>query len=573
MTQAFSRASADIDTLWQVIKGKWDCIARSIFLYFVILNSLSLISQTLALCTILDGDRCTGVVYLFVVPVPIEDMPAIIGDAAYATTLLLSLLLLCRELTTCRTLGKTLNQTLHHAVAEIVCCSIQWYCDTVRILNQRQLETHVTLLPFGRFSLAFRFNVEMLGVNRLLLGISAGLGWIRFMRTTFTFSPHLGPKFRMVQRMLVGDVAQWLVMYLCFFCACQALLLGVMLYNGNVQRNSAGQNPAVDDGSQTQIVLYVAKLLFEMTVNPSTLLMEQAVGGWPGSWESTASLSGWLEVGFTWVCLMFWIILGNIVLMNLLIAMMGNTYVEQLQKAESEWRLSFCQLVLFQEATSGFFLPPLKAFDRRNRPQSHVRGKLDIRRPNGAKAQVECWFLHIELSTDAGEADQIEQAAWNEKQREAAKQRWTQEEDEDLSYAPLEVKITAVIDRKLLPMQTMLEKLCQVNGVEPVSNDPLPDGRRGSFSRMRHRPACLWANASLSKLLSSRSLHQPQTDDGAAVAVLNGAAGQIALFEERKATDRAGRVEELSIEELSGPDHDPVVTGSSTRRHEHPLSA
>eukprot|EP00964_Phaeocystis_antarctica_P017669 scaffold9778_cov72-Phaeocystis_antarctica.AAC.4 len=58
-------------------------------------------------------------------------MPAIIGDAAYATTLLLSLLLLCRELTTCRTLGKTLNQTLHHAVAEIVCCSIQWYCDTV----------------------------------------------------------------------------------------------------------------------------------------------------------------------------------------------------------------------------------------------------------------------------------------------------------------------------------------------------------------------------------------------------------------------------------------------------------
>ena len=132
LTRAYLCASADIDTLWQVVKAKWDCFASYIFLYFVMLNSVSLISQTLALCTILDGDRCTGVVYLFVVPVPIEDMPSIIGDAAYATTLLLSLLLVCRELTTSRALGKTPQQTLHHGLPELLLCLIQWCSETAR---------------------------------------------------------------------------------------------------------------------------------------------------------------------------------------------------------------------------------------------------------------------------------------------------------------------------------------------------------------------------------------------------------------------------------------------------------
>ena len=377
------------------------------------------------------------------------------------------------------------------------------------------------------------------------------------MRTAFTFSPHLGPKFRMVQRMLVGDVAQWLALYLCFFCACQALLLGVMLYNGNVVRNPA----VVHDGSQTQIVLYVAKLLFEMSINPSTLLLEQSVGGWPGTWDQTPSLSGWLEVGFTWVCLLFWTILGNIVLLNLLIAMMGNTYVEELQKAESEWRLSFCQVVLFQEATSGIYLLPLKAFNRNNRPQNHVRGKLDIRRPNGAKAQVECWFLYVELTSRGSEAAQVEIAAWIEKQNEAAKQMWHEDEDEDLTDAPLEVKIGAAIDWKLRPMQQMLETLCQANGVEPVSLSPTPQ----HISPSRIRPP---RRATQAKLVSSRTLPQRatpiRTDDGAAAAVLNGAAD---LFERRRAAAPFGLDESLRSDDGS------AVAGSSQWANEDPLSA
>jgi len=333
--------------------------------------------------------------------------------------------------------------------------------------------------------------------------------------------------------------------------------MGVMLYNGNVVRNPA----VVHDGSQTQIVLYVAKLLFEMSINPSTLLLEQSVGGWPGTWDQTPSLSGWLEVGFTWVCLLFWTILGNIVLLNLLIAMMGNTYVEELQKAESEWRLSFCQVVLFQEATSGIYLLPLKAFNRNNRPQNHVRGKLDIRRPNGAKAQVECWFLYVELTSRGSEAAQVENAAWIEKQNEAAKQMWHEDEDEDLTDAPLEVKIGAAIDWKLRPMQQMLETLCQANGVEPVSLSPTPQ----HISPSRIRPP---RRATQAKLVSSRTLPQRatpiRTDDGAAAAVLNGAAD---LFERRRAAAPFGLDESLRSDDGS------AVAGSSQWANEDPLSA
>jgi hypothetical protein len=223
-----------------------------------------------------------------------------------------------------------------------------------------------------------------------------------------------------------------------------------MLYNGNVVRNPA----VVHDGSQTQIVLYVAKLLFEMSINPSTL----------------------------------------------------------------------------------------KVFDRRNRPQNHVRGKLDVRRPSGAKVQVECWFMYVELSTDAGETDQIEKAAWNEKQKEAAKQRWHEVEDEDLTDAPLDVKIGAAVDLKLRPMQQMLGNLCQANGIEPVPVSPAQP-LHSSPSRIRPpRPPI-------------------RTDDGAAAAVLNGAAD---LFERRRAAAPFG--------ELVGPD-DSAVAGSSQLASEDPLSA
>ena len=284
------------------------------------------------------------------------------------------------------------------------------------------------------------------------------------MANAFTYSPQLGPKFGMVQRMLLGDVAQWLARYLCFFCACQALLLGIMLYDRGESLADVSTKDGelgTTEGSKTEIVTYVAKLLFDATINPATLRLEEAVA-------QAAEQAIWFEVGFAWCCLLFWTILGNIVLLNLLIAMMGNTYQRVLSAAESQWRLSFCQLVLFQEATSRFLMPPLKAMDRRNRPASHVRGKLNIHRANGAKAQIECWFMHVELSTNDGETGESEMALWDERQKQAAKQRWD-EDEQDLTDAPLEVKVTAI--------QKMLVSVCKELGIgtEPAANESVAD--------------------------------------------------------------------------------------------------
>ena len=46
-----------------------------------------------------------------------------------------------------------------------------------------------------------------------------------------------------------------------------------------------------------------------------------------------------------------WLVLSAVLLMNLLIAMMNNTYNIVLAEAEQKWRLQFLDLVLFQEAT------------------------------------------------------------------------------------------------------------------------------------------------------------------------------------------------------------------------------
>ena len=43
--------------------------------------------------------------------------------------------------------------------------------------------------------------------------------------------------------------------------------------------------------------------------------------------------------------------MSNVVLLNLLIAMMSNRYMMIMENAETQWRLQFADLVLLQEAT------------------------------------------------------------------------------------------------------------------------------------------------------------------------------------------------------------------------------
>ena len=77
-----------------------------------------------------------------------------------------------------------------------------------------------------------------------------------------------------------------------------------------------------------------------------------------------------------------WLVLSAVLLMNLLIAMMNNTYNIVLAEAEQKWRLQFLDLVLFQEATPWIF-SPFPCFSRANRPKHHVKGKVAVATAEG----------------------------------------------------------------------------------------------------------------------------------------------------------------------------------------------
>ena len=79
--------------------------------------------------------------------------------------------------------------------------------------------------------------------------------------------------------------------------------------------------------------------------------------------------------------------------------------------------------------------------------------------------------MHVELSTNDGETGESEMALWDERQKQAAKQRWD-EDEQDLTDAPLEVKVTAI--------QKMLVSVCKELGIgtEPAANESVADASR-----------------------------------------------------------------------------------------------
>lgn len=354
-----------VDILWRVIKGKWECFGRSIFLWFSAMHFCSLLMQMLAMCSSIDDeDTCEGIVQFFFIPIPIRKMPVFIGDLAYAMTLINSIYQAVRVLATLRNLGRSWRQMIADPHAKMELCT-----GALQLL-----------------SLPLRLSIKTIAYNRVILGICACLGWIRFMKASFMYSPTLGPLLKMVMQMLANDVAQWLVLYLCFFSAFQALLLGIM---AGIRGENAFLNHTKLD-SQYEVL----ELLFRHTIGPST-----ADVGW-GDDEVPSNHYEYLFASFLGLSILVWIVLGSLVLLNLLIAMMGNTYAQLYQRAESEWRYAFWQLVLFQEATPSYFLPPFKSMNRRNRPAFHVRGSLNVLSAAGTEAEVECWFLHVELRNE-----------------------------------------------------------------------------------------------------------------------------------------------------------------------------
>jgi len=308
---------------------------------------------TLSLCTSVEADRCDGVLLLVSVPVPLDGMPAFIGDVAFAFDCLVILWVLVRHVLT----NLRLENPLWGEKVEITSC----------------------LLPI--FSMPLRLSTATLPAHRLILGISSGMGWMRFLQDSFKFSASLGPLVLMVIKMCTQDVVPFVAMWLCFFSMCFSSMWGI--YHGMQSSTSVAE-------LVTHLVRY--------TINPDTSYLNSISGDVHDDYRAFNGVIGMLE------CI--WIMLSNVISLNVLIAMMNTTYSQVQKVQDAQWRVQFLEQVLFQEATPAIFVPPSKRFSILNRPAHHLPGKLSLPSPNGTTAEVDCHFMMMELSKGGGRAEQ-----------------------------------------------------------------------------------------------------------------------------------------------------------------------
>ena len=161
-----------ISVVWKLLEDKWAFFGRRVFFWSVFCTTISLTSLTLSLCTLADSPAflehglsedglkgtCDAVLLLFVFPIHMEAMPAIIGDLSFFITLMLNAYLVFTSV--------NVNMRLGHSLFNVV-------------------ETTSGLLPF--IALPFRFHAYTLTGHRLLIGLASGIGWIRFMQDSFKF--------------------------------------------------------------------------------------------------------------------------------------------------------------------------------------------------------------------------------------------------------------------------------------------------------------------------------------------------------------------------------------------------
>ena len=111
------------------------------------------------------GDRCDAVLLIIWVPVPLYDIRAIVGDIAYGFNLFVISWVLVRHVVT----NLRLSNPLWGEKVEILSCLLPWA------------------------ALPLRFSTNTLHAHRLMLGLSSGLGWMRFLQDSFKFSSNIGP--------------------------------------------------------------------------------------------------------------------------------------------------------------------------------------------------------------------------------------------------------------------------------------------------------------------------------------------------------------------------------------------
>ncbi|KAL3915983.1 MAG: hypothetical protein SGPRY_007010 [Prymnesium sp.] len=312
-----------IDVLWKLLNDKWTHFAKWIFHWFIFLNVVSLVSLTLSLCSTIQGDSCNAVLLMIFIPIPLNGMPAIIGDlSCFANLAITSWLLLRRVVTQTR-----LCKPLWPDYVEIISCILPWV------------------------AMPFRFSIETIGVHYVILGFASAFGWLRFLQAasdSFKFSPQMGPLVLMVQKMVVQNVLPFMTMFVCFFLMTFTWLgINNMTPSYNSSEAPVYSFPVVEPGDDNIVSVNVwdlIVLLTRFTINPDTSYRVNPLAG-SDELEQFALAVQWV-----------WVVLSHIVLLNALIAMMNTTYANVNAEQEAEWRLQF-----LEQATSL----------RRHSPHSH----------------------------------------------------------------------------------------------------------------------------------------------------------------------------------------------------------
>ena len=124
------------------------------------------------------------------------------------------------------------------------------------------------------------------------------------------------------------------------------------------------------------------------------------LGGGAMSDDSWGTHQDHMYFWITGAAQMFWIVLANIVLLNVLIAMMNATYGQVAGAQEAQWRLQFLEQIMVCGATPRCFVPSFLGADPDspdNRPPHHVKGNVKQLNLDGSETSIETYFLQMEL--------------------------------------------------------------------------------------------------------------------------------------------------------------------------------
>ena len=390
-----------VPVIWQLLVDRWISFGRAIHLTFTLIELLVVISLNLGVCSFTmykdtdlfnasafdaglveeftQGD-CNANIMLLIVPIPVT-IPAYVGDIFFFSQLFFTSITLFRRLA-----------LLKHLKSEI---------RTTHLFEVFTLLLPAIALPF-RF-LASPAKPVFFQAHIYLLAMCSFFTWLRFMRLFCNANKMLGPMVETVFHMLKGDVFYWLIVFACFlgsFFCCFSIVLSV-------------SDPYVSNERLFSFNQRVFQLLLRNTWNPDEplqvmglptqqILLTADPGTLSAQLEPASSLPPWF-----YILQVLWVLLGAVVMMNLLIAMMGATYSKVMLKAEANWRLQFADLILMGVHTPWFLVPPW--VDKTLRPQTHVKGTVQIISAAGGVEDVETYFLQLEESNrvktapDAGE--------------------------------------------------------------------------------------------------------------------------------------------------------------------------